>query len=770
MINNEQYVKIADLFTDEILTGLTTSVPASSLTGELIAGVAVVGNQRVNYPGGSYTVAASGTSYLDLDWYGNLHVSTSATVTPNSLRLWEVVSSTYITSVNLLASVNMMTISQMQVVHSVLLNPGTYFPLGQPPLASVASLTQTTPSGYINYEGFTYQVPTYTSTYAASSDTYEFLNMMGGIDTAVVSNGAKAPMTPMGDIPFQKVSTTFLDTPAAPAGTASTSSSSSMPSGTYDYQIVALNASGNSLPSATLSLSVATSGSVSLAWRLVPYQTSTQIYRNGALLTTVTGQTYTDTAASASGAAPPTTNTSNFVYRTTPLFNAVDTRTDKVVNLGIFGPSQGSDITALLLGCLDYGVSLYQGGSYNTEHGAQPAYLMNGVRVVIPDGQFVISQPITVPPGITLDFDGLLTNSLSDQFTPCITWGMGSFSNLIQVNANSNSGIQLGTATTQNNIRFGGVRVASVGQVYNPVLALNQVGLMMSGYNITADTLQIDTANLGLYLLNASDIRIGRCLVVGCTTGFTLSGCEQVGIDFIDVDSPQYLGATIDSSHDVVINGTAWLNDTGYGGSANTRNFIQIGAYSSASNSVAGLNLKLSLLNCGDIPLSVANIDQSHVEVIVGTGDLYTGSNYPPQSVVSYGANVGSGFLLTGTAVIPTASNWNNNSTPSGAVDLVVNGAKVYPGSGSLAGTTAGSVEYVMPAQAEYKKFAAYANGYENDTTTAQSITFFTPFVNTPAISTNTSGLTVTASTTALTISAPNATTTYTGYIILEGI
>jgi len=88
----------------------------------------------------------------------------------------------------------------------------------------------------------------------------------------------------------------------------------------------------------------------------------------------------------------------------------------------------------------------------------------------------------------------------------------------------------------------------------------------------------------------------------------------------------------------------------------------------------------------------------------------------------------------------------------------------------TLAGTTAGSIVYSMPFQgSSYKKFIAYANGYENDTTTAQSITFPVAFSSVAGITYNSTGLTLTNSLTALTISAPNSTTTYTGMIIVEG-
>ena len=684
------------------------------------------------------------------------------------------------------------SLSQITGMQSILFDSNNFLPIGNVPLPAEASLTQTTPGGYFNYNGEIYEIPTHTKTYSAGTDTYEYVDSMGNITYLEVSSGSAPPVTPVGTVPFQKVSTTILDTPSAPMGVASTSTTSSMSAGVYDYQIVAINPSGNSLPSPTLSLTIAANGAADLAWRLVPYQTLTEIYRNGNLLTTVTGQTYTDTAVSATGGALPSTNTSNFVYVSTPLYDVINTVNNKVINLGLFGPLQGTDITALLLGCLNYASSIYKSSSYNTEYGSQPSSLMNAVRVVIPDGQFEISQSIVVPSGITLDFDGLIINNLSDVFTPCIIWGIGSFSNMIQVNANSNSGIQLGTYSTQNNIRFGGIRIASGGQIYNSILGISQVGVFISGYNVTIDTIQTYTANIGLELSNASDVRIGRCISVGCATGLSLSGCEQVGIDFIDVDSPQYLAAVIDSSHDITITGTAWINDISYGGSANAHNFIQIGTYSSAQP-LAGLNLRFNILNCGSIPLSVSNIDQSHIDVVVGTGDLFTGTSSPPQSVISYGPSVGNGFLLTGTAVITTASNWANSTTPAGSYNIFINGTSTLgnssntatiactsglyidgptkvTGSSTLNGTTAGSVTWTMPQQGTFKEFIAYFNGYENDTTTNQTITFPTGFINDPMIDVNQTGLNITVSTTTLTITAPNTTTTYTGYVVIKGI
>lgn len=109
---------------------------------------------------------------------------------------------------------------------------------------------------------------------------------------------------------------------------------------------------------------------------------------------------------------------------------------------------------------------------------------------------------------------------------------------------------------------------------------------------------------------------------------------------------------------------------------------------------------------------------------------------------------------------------WNEAGTPS----LNTNLAYAATNSATLTGTTAGSIQYTMPEQGVAKKFVAYANGYENDTTTAQIIAFPQTFDNVPVVTTNTTGLTVSVSTTSMTVAAPDVTTLFNGLIIVEGI
>lgn len=104
------------------------------------------------------------------------------------------------------------------------------------------------------------------------------------------------------------------------------------------------------------------------------------------------------------------------------------------------------------------------------------------------------------------------------------------------------------------------------------------------------------------------------------------------------------------------------------------------------------------------------------------------------------------------------------------ASDTIANSNLVNPTINSLAGTTAGTLYYVEPfTLGNYKKVIVNVSGYENDTTTNQSITYPTAFATVAAVTSNTSGLTVSTTITTLTITAPDSTTVYNGVITIEG-
>ena len=88
----------------------------------------------------------------------------------------------------------------------------------------------------------------------------------------------------------------------------------------------------------------------------------------------------------------------------------------------------------------------------------------------------------------------------------------------------------------------------------------------------------------------------------------------------------------------------------------------------------------------------------------------------------------------------------------------------------STAGTTAGTVnQTLLDYRSSYKKIILAFNGYENDTTTNQTIDFLLAFSSYAVITGNNTGLTISATTSGITITAPDSTTTYSGIVIIEG-
>ena len=88
----------------------------------------------------------------------------------------------------------------------------------------------------------------------------------------------------------------------------------------------------------------------------------------------------------------------------------------------------------------------------------------------------------------------------------------------------------------------------------------------------------------------------------------------------------------------------------------------------------------------------------------------------------------------------------------------------------TVSGTTAGSFIASQPQSSiGYKKIIIYLDGYENDTTTAQTYTFPVPFSTVAAITSNTASVPVVSTSLTEFSIAPDTTTAYTGIIVIEG-
>lgn len=153
-------------------------------------------------------------------------------------------------------------------------------------------------------------------------------------------------------------------------------------------------------------------------------------------------------------------------------------------------------------------------------------------------------------------------------------------------------------------------------------------------------------------------------------------------------------------------------------------------------------------------------LNQPTGAVTVAQGQTVTGLLTASGGLTGTG-NTGS--LTAGTGILDTVNTFTVAQSFSAGVNpnVTVN---------SLAGTTAGTVYYTQPfAGSGYKKVIVWFDGYEDDTTTGQSFNFPTAFGTVANIVSNDSGLTLTTSLTALSITAPDATTVYSGVAVVEG-
>ena len=128
---------------------------------------------------------------------------------------------------------------------------------------------------------------------------------------------------------------------------------------------------------------------------------------------------------------------------------------------------------------------------------------------------------------------------------------------------------------------------------------------------------------------------------------------------------------------------------------------------------------------------------------------------------------------ITGSQTVDGAADLNGGAT---AKNLTVDNTSTFntpiknnSASKSVTGTTAGSFTWVMPQQGSgYKEVLVYFNGYENDSTTAQTVSYPVAFAETPAIENPASVGGLSTDTTHLTIN-PDSTSKYTGWVKVWG-
>lgn len=265
----------------------------------------------------------------------------------------------------------------------------------------------------------------------------------------------------------------------------------------------------------------------------------------------------------------------------------------------------------------------------------------------------------------------------------------------------------------------------------------------------------------GFDLYNASFVTLAGCAAHGnASFGIEIfAPTSDITVDGGDFTGNHSSGITISGVPRVILTGTRISANQNHGisilanGTTQSTDITVVGNHIYNNNQSAGSNVGIILQDASD-------------HVIIQGNDIFDDQVTPTQTY---------GVVTANTAVADLRNNifWGNKS---GAIDDAV-GLSVKAGNTgyndtqtTITGTTAGSAVASMPIQEPtYKKVVVWLNGYENDTTTAQTYTFPMGFTETPAITTNSASVPgVTVSTSALSL-APNTTTAYTGWLVVEG-
>jgi len=327
-----------------------------------------------------------------------------------------------------------------------------------------------------------------------------------------------------------------------------------------------------------------------------------------------------------------------------------------------------------------------------------------------------------------------------------------------------------GVAITPNGLyayvtNYGSNNVSVINTSTNTVVATISVGTNPTGVAITPNGLYAYVTNRGsanASVINTSTNAVVATISVG-TSPFDIAITPNGLYAYVTNYGSNNVSVINTSTNTVVATISVGTNPTGVAITPNGL-YAYVANYGSANASVinTSTNAVVATISVGTNPANVAitpnglyayviNVNSNNVSVI----------NTSTNKVVTNIA-VGAGpfgvaitpYFYTATEIAPHLSGFQQNTaTPQS----------------TLTGSTAGSITYSMPiAERAYKKFVAYANGYENDTTTAQTISFPVAFTNTPYVATAPSGLISSTTTTGITL-ASGTTTTYTGWIIIEG-
>lgn len=230
---------------------------------------------------------------------------------------------------------------------------------------------------------------------------------------------------------------------------------------------------------------------------------------------------------------------------------------------------------------------------------------------------------------------------------------------------------------------------------------------------------------------------------VNGSTGVAPTFCT---VNNVDIDQCQ--------GNAIQINNGQWITISGCNFTATAQNAVLL---NDDKNKVFGCVIHQDSNNGVNVGTGVSEVDVSH---------NYFGGTMSAGILINSGS--GNNFIVTENTFSSSVSTPIINEATGTDIVLEKNiGAKPLSPA-SVSGTTAGTIYWWQEHQGTVKKVVVYLDGYENDTATAQTITFPMAFTYTPLVNNQSGAPGVSATTTELSID-PNAAMAYTGYIEVTG-
>jgi len=292
----------------------------------------------------------------------------------------------------------------------------------------------------------------------------------------------------------------------------------------------------------------------------------------------------------------------------------------------------------------EYGKTIADGEAGVDDTGILKEAIDKGSGKVLVRGNLILTEQVNVWGGVILDVENgyYLKNELADGWTPCLVFKQYSGIKKLAIDCNDKSGILVGEDGKVNEIKAEFINLWNLGKTYDAVKG-SQIGVKFQGYAFHVDFLKVKGGNVACDFVSCSDAYIDTALLVDFVTGMRFSGCEHLFFSQVDLDTGSYIGIQVDTSHDINIKGTIWVNNTEYPGVSLTYGAL-VGEYSSTAPNTA-LNLKLKFLRHGGTALKLSYTEDSIFDIEISNADLYTTS-----PAIETGIEFGSG--LSGDIVI----------------------------------------------------------------------------------------------------------------------